>query len=174
MNESNRFPILIPLTVLAFTVAHLTFEHLTGGVKSHHLFNQADLPAISNWFGLITLPFLGVIFGQRVYTHPTTKHWAGVPVPMLVALLSAFIYGAILAASFLLSATNITSIAFLGLFVCGFVFPVYRIEYILGFVAGMTVIIGSVLPLLFALVVALTSFVVRYIVRKIAGIFYKR
>ena len=143
-------------------------------MRSHNLLNRPDLPVISNWFGLITLPFLGVVLGLRVRTHPSSTRWAGVPIPVLAALLGALIYGATLAASFSLGATNITSAAFLGLFVCGFVLPVYRVEYLLGFVAGMTVTFGAVLPLLVALVVAAVSFVVRYIVSKVAGIFQKR
>ena len=174
MKESYRFPVVIPLTALAFAAAHLSFEHFTGGVRSHHLLNRPDLPAISNWFGLITLPLLGVVLGLRVRAHPSSTRWARVPVSVLAALLGALIYGVALAASFSLGATNITSAAFIGLFVCGFVFPIYRVEYILGFVAGMTITIGGVLPLLFALVIAAVSFIVRYIVSKVAAIFHKR
>jgi hypothetical protein len=174
MNESYRFPIVIPLTVLAFAAAHLTFEHFTRGVRSHNLLNRTDLPAISNWFGLITLPLLGVVLGLRVRAHPSSTRWARVPVSVLAPVLGALIYGVALAASFSLGATIITSAAFLGLFVCGIVFPVYRVEYILGFVTGMTVTFGGVLPLLVALVVAAVSFVVRYIVSKVAAVFRKK
>lgn len=173
MNNSYRFPVLIPLAVLAFAAAHLAFEHFNGGVRSHNLLNRQDLPAISNWFGLITLLSLGVILGLRIRTHPSSTRWAGVPVPVLVALLGALIYGATLAASFSFGATDITSAAFLGLFVCGVVLPVYRVEYLLGFVVGMTATFGGVLPLLVALVVATMSFVVRFIVSKVAGVFHK-
>ena len=91
MNETYRFPILIPLAALLFAAAHLTFEHYTGGVRSHHLLNRPDLPAISNWLGLITLPLLGVVLGLRVRTHPSSTRWAGIPVPVLAALLGALI-----------------------------------------------------------------------------------
>ena len=174
MNNSYRFPILIALTSLAFVATQLTFEHFTGGVRSHNLLNRPDLPAISNWFGLITFPLLGVVLGLRVRTHPSSTRWAGIPVPMLTALLGALIYGAALAASFSLGETNITSAAFLGLFGCGLLLPVYRIEYIHGFVAGMLVTFGGVLPLLVALVVSGVSFVVRYIVSSVAAVFHKR
>ena len=137
------------------------------------MLHRQDLPAISNWFELITLPSLGVILGLRIRTHPSSTRWAGVPVPVLVALLGALIYGATLAASFSFGATDITSVAFLGLFVCGVVLPVYRVEYLLGFVVGMTVAFGAVLPLLVALVVAAVSFAARYIIGKVVGVFHK-
>jgi hypothetical protein len=41
------------------------------------------------------------------------------------------------------------------------VFPVYRAEYIFGFVVGMTIAFGSVIPLAFALFFATVSFVLR-------------
>ena len=82
MKEPRRFPILIPLAALVFAAAHLTYEHFTGGVRSHHVLNRPDLPAISNWFGLLTLPLLGVVLGLRVRTHPPSRRWAGVPVPV--------------------------------------------------------------------------------------------
>jgi len=167
VKHPDRYPVLIPLIALAFTAVHLILEHFTGGVLSHHLFNNPDLPAISNWLELITLPVLGVVLGQRVRTHPSSKRRAGIPVPVLTALLGAILYGAVLAASFSLGAETITSAAFLGLIVCGFVLPVYRVEYILGFVAGMTFTIGGILPLLFALVVAAVSFTVRPLVSRV-------
>jgi len=174
MRELRRFPFQIPLAALAFAAAHLFFEHFSGGVRSHNLLNRPDLPAISNWFGLVTLPLLAVILGLRVRTHPSSRRWAGVPVPLLTALLGALIYGGAMAASFSLGATNITLAAFLGLFVCGLVLPVYRVEYILGFVAGMSIIFGGVLPLLVALVVAAVSFGIRYVAGKVVGAFRKK
>lgn len=174
MNESYRFPIQIPLTALAFTAVHLTYEHFTGGVLSHHLLHRPDLPAISNWFELITLPLLGVVLGLRIRTHPSSTRWAGVPVPVLAAFLGALIYGVVIAVLFSLGAENITSAALLGLFLCALVLPVYRIEYILGFVAGMTFTIGGILPLLFALIIATMSFSFRYILSKIDEFFHKK
>jgi hypothetical protein len=58
VNPPNRFPVLLPVAGFAFAAAHLAFEHFTGGVQSHNLLNRPDLPAISNWLGLVTLPLL--------------------------------------------------------------------------------------------------------------------
>ena len=174
MRRPRSFPILIPLTALAFAAVHLTFEHFTVGVPSHHMLNRPDLPAISNWFGLVTLPLLGVVLGLRVRALHAPRSWAGVPIPVLAAILGALVYGGAMGASFSLGAESITTAAFLGLFVCGIVLPVYRIEYILGFVAGMSVTFGGVLPLPVALVVATISFVVRYIIFKLMGAIRKK
>jgi hypothetical protein len=34
----------------------LLWEHLQGGVLSHHLRNDPELPAISNWWGGLLVP----------------------------------------------------------------------------------------------------------------------
>src|SRR6056297_3560735 len=44
---------------LLASVIHLVWEYTHGGVQSHHLLARPDLPAISNWWGLAILPFLG-------------------------------------------------------------------------------------------------------------------
>jgi len=156
------------LVALLFAVAHLGFEHFTGGVQSHNVLNNPDLPAISNWLGLITLPFLGVILALRVRAHTSPSRWAGIPISVLTALLSAAIYGAVLAISFELGASSVTSVVFFGLFVCALLLPVFRAEYVMGFVMGMTFTFGAVLPLLVATVVAVLSFVSRAVIRFVA------
>ncbi|ALO44879.1 hypothetical protein [Pseudohongiella spirulinae] len=176
MTEPNRFPILLSVAVILLAAGHLGFEHFTGGVRSHNLLNDPDLPAISNWLGLITLPAIAVILGLRVRTYPAPApapapaRLLGLPRPMLVALVGALFYGAAMATSFWLGAENITFGALVGLFVCALVFPVYRAEYILGFVVGMTATFGGVLPLIVALVVAVISFLSRLLFGKVFGL----
>lgn len=174
MTRNNRFPVLLPVAALAFAAAHLAFEHFTGGVRSHHLLNRPDLPAISNWLGLVTLPLLGVLLGLRIRTHSSPARFLGMPLPVLTALAGAFVYGGMLAASFELGASSITSATFIGLFVLALALPVYRAEYVAGFVTGMTFTFGGVLPLLVAMVVAVVSFVVRYSFRSIVALLRKK
>ena len=169
MNLPNRFPVLLPVAALAFAVGHLVFEHVTGGVRSHNLLNRPDLPAISNWLGLVTLPLLGASLGLRVRTHPCPARILGMPRPVFIAFAGALVYGGVLATSFELGAADITSAVFIGLFVVALALPVYRAEYIAGFVTGMTVTFGGVLPLLVAAVAGVFSFVVRFSFRWIAG-----
>ncbi|MBY0445646.1 MAG: hypothetical protein K2Q15_10610, partial [Burkholderiales bacterium] len=83
------------------------------------------------------------------------------PQSMSVPLIGSLLYGAVLAASFHFGAPQLSLAAFIGLFICALALPVYRAEYILGFILGMTVTFGSVIPLIFALVFAAVSFAVR-------------
>lgn len=150
MNTQTRsnLTILFPVAALVFAMAHLIFEHVTGGVLNHHILADPDLPAISNWYGLLTLPLVGLATGYRLQ-RPNS------------AFLGALVYGAVLAISFELGASMLTNIAFFGLIACALAFPIYRAEYVLGFMMGMTFTFGGVLPLIIALIFATISFVVR-------------
>ena len=170
MNAPPRFPIWLPIAALLFAAAHLAFEHFNGGVQSHHLLQRADMPSISNWLGLALLPLLGVVLGLRLRAQPKSAGPAGIPRTILVAFAVALLYGAALAVSFELGPNAFTSAAFFGLFVCALAFPVYRAEYVLGFVVGMTFTFGAVIPLLVALVVGTVSLVARYGFRAVARV----
>ncbi len=174
MTARHRFPTWLPVAALLFAGAHLAFEHCNGGVQSHHLLQRADLPSISNWLGLALLPLLGVVLGLRLRAQPVSAGPAGIPRTILVAFAVALLYGAALAVSFELGPNAFTSVAFFGLFACALAFPVYRSEYMLGFVVGMTFTFGAVLPLLVALVVGTVSLVARSCFRAVAKLLRSR
>lgn len=170
MQTHGRAPAYLALAALAFGLVHLVHEHLNGGVQSHHLLNRSDLPAVSNWLGVLILPLLGWVLGLRVRNHSLSTGRSGFPAGAWVGLLGSFLYGAALAASFELDASALTSGLFLGLFVLAVALPIYRAEYILGFVVGMTFTFGAVLPALVAGVLALISFLVRHAIRAVAAL----
>ena len=143
-----------PSAALVFVIACLTLEHLNGGVQSHHLLNNPDLPAISNWFGLVTLPILAALFAQRVTQQVKQR-------PLFIVFGSAVLYGALMAITFTYDASDITGALFIGLIALSIVLPVFRVEYIFGFVVGMSYTFGGVLPLIVASVLGFVSFVVR-------------
>jgi hypothetical protein len=165
MSIFQRIPVLLPLVALAFAAVHLAFEFFTGGVKGHHLLNRSDLPVISNWLELLTLPLLGFALWLRIRSHVSREHLVGFPRSVLAALIGGSIYGIVLSVAFELNATLIMNAAFVGFLVLAAALPVYRVEYITGFVVGMTYSFGGVLPLIVAVVVATISFVVRKIAR---------
>lgn len=159
MTSRYRMPVLLTLAALAFVGTQLTLEHLGGGVQRHHLLNRADLPAISNWLGMLTLPALGLALGMRV------RRLGGFTAPAVAGLVVAFLYGTALATGFELGAGGFTQALFLGLFAVAVLAPVYRAECLAGFVAGMTFTFGAVLPFGFALVFAGLSATVRFGIR---------
>lgn len=167
MQARQQMPAFLALCSLVFGAALLAHEHLNGGVRSHHLLNRPDFPAISNWFGLLILPILGWLLGIRFRDHLTSSTGSGLSIGIWAGLVCSLIYGGALAISFELGPSAWTSGLFFGLFVLALALPIYRTESIFGFVVGMTSTFGAVLPTLVAVVFALVSVVVHFAFRAV-------
>ncbi|MFC0252184.1 hypothetical protein [Massilia consociata] len=151
------------LTAAAFVLeaVHLGWEHVRGGVAAHHLLNRADLPSVSNWWGLLVVPLLVWLLVGRIQRRGATLVQAGsrerfrtlVRVRFTVTLL----WGAALALAFELGHPA-AGFLFFGAFAGALFLHLYRAEYVLGIALGMTFTFGAVLPLLVATVLAGLSF----------------
>jgi len=153
---------VVALTTL-FVIAHLAWEYMHGGVKSHHLFARSDMPAISNWWGLIILPMLGWLASWlvklRAAKEPKTLQKA------LAGSLGALLIGITLSISFQTGHEQIASYIFFAALLSGIIFPVYRAEYVFGFVLGMAFVFGAVLPALFASIGVIISAISHFLIR---------
>lgn len=147
---------------LAAEVLHLGWEYTHGGVPSHHLLNRADLPAVSNWWGLMVVPLLVWFLVGRIQRRGATLVQAGSRERFRALAQARFgaalLWGAALALAF---AQGHPAVGFLfgGAFAAGLLFHVYRAEYVLGFALGLTFTFGAVLPVLIASVIAACSFI---------------
>lgn len=170
-NSFRHFSPLAPVAGLVFALAFVAFEYFNGGVKTHHFLARADLPGFSNWFTLLVLPVLGVALAVRSAVEKVRNSSGATSQQLAVGAISSFVYGGALAASFLFGLDQLSFVLFLGLFLFTIAFPIYRAECIFGFVAGMTIAFGSVIPLAFALFFATVSFTGRrvgtYVISKV-------
>lgn len=168
-----RSRVLLTAAVAVLVAAHLGWEHLDGGVRSHHLLDRADLPAISNLWGLLVLPVLAWLLVGRMQARSVGGAF-GVDPGLWRRLLAATLYGAAMAASFAFDLAGVTSAMFQGLFALAVVLPLYRSEYVLGFVLGMTLAFGAVLPALVAAVLATVSLLLHPPARYLVGVAARR
>ncbi len=173
MSSSRTVVQMAPLAALAFAAAFVGFEYFNGGVKTHHFLARADLPGFSNWFALLVLPLLGVVLAFRAKSAKDGQASSLFSPTLAVGTVGSLAYGAALAASFHLGLEQVSLVLFLGLFFCSIAFPVYRAEYIFGFVVGMTVAFGSVIPLAFALFFATISFAFRRVAALVLAVVRK-
>ena len=153
------FTLLVVLCIWSL----LIWQHFHGGVPSHHLLNRSDLPSISNWWGGILLPFLTWFLVGRINMRKGTKNSNAV----IGGFFGALFYGIALSASFVNGFEQISSLMGPGLLIIALFFPIYRPQYFLGFVIGMTYAIGALLPTGFGVVVGLVSFVIYNYIRPI-------
>lgn len=130
-------------------LGHLAWEHFHGGVRRHHLLHRADLPSVSNGWGLLLLPALAWYLIGRI-DRRRGRLEEGRPGPLrnsvIMGFAGALLFGLLLSGCFTFRYETWAGILFQGLFLLALVLPVYRAECVLGFVVGMTFVFGAVLP----------------------------
>lgn len=153
MNEKLFFKVQLCFTAIVviaiFTLLFWNYFH--EGVPSHHILNDESLPEISNWWGGLLLPllvwFLFYTLKKRVVgIKDENRSVQKFPINIIYAFICALILGVLLSVFFTLGYANFPAYIILIILVSGLFFPIYRAEYLLGFVIGMTFTFGAVLP----------------------------
>jgi len=149
--------------VMLVTLAMLAWEHFNGGVKTHHLMQSAAMPSISNVWNLLLLPAIAWFLSGRIerrITRPHMRHSSGIEKisPTIAAgFVGALLVGSLLSIFFAFGNEDITAVIFFGMLLTALVLPVYRAEYVLGFVLSMTFIFGAFIPLAIGSIIAVIA-----------------
>lgn len=161
LDPHGRTQVVAALGAFVLVALHLAWELMHGGVASHHFLARADMPSISNWWGIVLVPVLAWFVTGRVLGRaaPGQNREGLIRANIrgaLPAFCGALVYGGMLALSYTFG-FGFEQYLFLALFAIGLVLPIYHGEYILGFVLGMMVTFGSILPVIVAAVLATFS-----------------
>lgn len=168
MSEQRLIRMRVGMTALiaAWVGALLAWEHLHGGVVTHNLLARDDMPGISNWWGVL-LPVLGWFLLGRIQRRIRRNHGKGAShgrAAAVAGFAGAVLFGTLLSVFFMTGQEHLTSYMTVALLPLALLFPIYRAEYVLGFVLAMALTFGAVLPTVFACVVALMAVVMyRYV-----------
>jgi len=170
--KALQFPALrLYLTLLAtFAIlAVLAWEHFNGGVTSHHILHRADMPAISNWWGALLLPALTWFLAGRVQKR-AARNASGnnashkIPGSVISGFFAAVFLGTLLSVFFTHGNETLTAYVFQTILLLALLLPAYRAECLLGFVLGMTLTFGVVIPTTIACIIAALSAFVHLLV----------
>jgi hypothetical protein len=167
-HESQRLRLTAAALVTLAYLADLLWQHLHGGVITHHLLQRADMPAISNWWGLLVLPVLTWFLAGRIQRRIGVQgsgEAPRLPIRVVAGFAVALLLGALLAVSFTYSVASMTEYVFDVILLLAVLLPVYRAECVLGFVLAMSITFGAVLPTLVATVLAAGSAVIHLLLR---------
>lgn len=165
VNLNSRTKILITTIVTVFVLGLLLLEHLQGGVISHHLLARKDMPKISNWWGILTVPLITWVLLTLIQKRHvrSANDQKSVYKEEVYGFIGAFIFGVIITILFY-NAPELPGYLLLMTFVLALFMPIYRPEYYLGFILSMTYGFGGILPVLFGLVlIAVYMIEYRYI-----------
>jgi hypothetical protein len=168
MTAKEFYKIRLYITAVA-TIAIwllLVCDYFHGGVPSHHILQREDLPAFSNWWGGILLPLLTWFLLYRIQKRLSNNStgFKGSK-NMLYAFIGALIFGILLSVFFTLGNTEMPYYMIVSLLFTALLLPIYRAEYFLGFVIGMTFTFGGVLPSIIISILSLIGAVLFLIVR---------
>lgn len=168
----TRCLVLAPLLGAVVAIVQLAWEASHGGIQSHHLLARADLPAVSNLWGLATLPALGWLAVHFIKRRAAVcEHAVG---RALAAFACALMLGGALSLAFSLGMEAASTGLFLSAFLAGLFVPTYRAEYVFGFVIGMTWAVGPVLPTIAGILPATVSLPAHFVLRPAALGLYRK
>jgi hypothetical protein len=161
--------ILTTVTITILILGLLIWQHFHGGVPSHHILQQEDLPEISNWWGALLLPVLTwILWGRiekRLNKQGSSTQLANQNTKIIGLLLLGLILGLSIAVSFTYDYNFFLDNVLYVFLVLGFFLPLYYAEFILGFILGMTYTFGAVLPTVFILIIAGFGFLLYRLLR---------
>lgn len=147
--------IWLVVCVFVAELAHLVWEHLHGGIVSHHLLANPELPAIWNGWGLVLLPALAWWasgrFARRIERRGDRR---GAVIKGFIGLALAATLGVLLSVFFLQGLEDAAGLVLLSALGLALLLPGYRAECVLGFLLAMTFVFGAVLPLIIGSIVA--------------------
>jgi hypothetical protein len=170
MNQKLTFKTRIIYTgiVTILIWGHLAWDYFHEGVPTHHILHREDLPGISNWWGGIVLPLFTWFLLYLIQNNMNDNDKSNInssPIQFLYRFLGALLFGILLSFFFTIG-SEIPGYMMIGIILLSFFIPLYRPEYLLGFVLGMTYTFGAILPIgigIILTVIFIISFkIVRY------------
>ena len=165
--RKNKFKVVFGTGLLALLC--ILWEYYNGGVITHHLLARKDLPGISNWWGLLTLPTLAWISLSLILERQNKNQ--GTENTVIRRFLSAFLFGALASLLWEFKLDEILQYYILLPLPIALFKPVHLPEYLLGFVIGMLFTFGGILPIIIGLVLMLLCFLTYKFVRVLKSLF---
>lgn len=159
LSLNNRL-IITGISTVAFSLVLLQ-EYLTGGIATHYLLHDKNLPGFSNWWGLITIPtvtWIALWLIKKRSNEFVTKN-------TLLRFLTALLFGITMSLAWNANLENLMLYMMLGSIILSLFILMYRPEIFLGFVLGMMLTFGAILPLILG-VVLFIIFMITHAIKK--------
>ena len=156
LNQNRRLLITLIITLIVW--GHIVWDYFHGGIPTHYLFHNGDLPGIPNWWGGLVLPFFTYFLLYRIHKRidsPNTKE--GLQQVVLSFLASVLV--AISIAICFMNTIDVIDYIMGSLFILAFFKPLYKAEYLLGWVLGSAFTFGAIIPIGFGSLICLFFFI---------------
>ena len=172
MNEKSFFKTSLYIAgIIVLVVSGLLFwDYFHGGVPSHHLLAKKNLPEVSNWWGIVTFPLATAILLYRIKKRMFEKNdliSQQQSRNLIISFVGAFVYAAAIAVSFATGNSQISGILFPLIFAIALFIPIYKAEYILGFMVGLLYTFGGFLPVFISVILAAISYLLYQLLHRL-------
>lgn len=169
MNEqlNLRKRIIFTGLVTILIWSHLAWDYFHDGVPTHHLFHSADFPGMSNWWGGIALPFITWFLLYRVQKRMNENENSNTDhnlTQVVYRFSGALIFGIVLSILFTLG-SDAPGYMMIGIIVLSFFIPLFRAEYLLGYILGLAYTFGAIIPIVLGSILATLFFIAYKFVR---------
>ena len=144
MQRFVRLSITLIVTLLIW--GHILWDHFHGGIPTHYLLHNKSMPGIPNWLGGIVLPFFTYFLLYRVNKRYQRDLVTGIWKSIIIRFALGLMFAIGISVSFM-NEIPITDYLMLSLFVLALFFPLYRSEYLLGWVLGASFTFGAIIPI---------------------------
>jgi uncharacterized protein YacL len=166
----KKLRLIITVIISILILGLLIWDYFHDGVPSHHILDQKNLPAISNWWSAILLPILTWILLGKIKSRIENQtkidsQYKSAITRVLVRFSIGLVFGIILSVSFINNYKPFLDNVLYLLLILSFIVPIFFSEFILGFVLGMTYTFGAILPTAFILIMAAIGFVIYRFIR---------
>lgn len=178
MNDKISLRLRLGITVVVtFLIwGQLAWDYFHGGIPTHYLLHDGDLPGITNWWGAIVLPFFTWFLLYRIHKRIDGPNMPVASESLRIIILRFFAaaFVAIAISIFFMNSIDVIDYIMGCLFVLAFFFPLYKSEYLLGWVLGSAFIFGAIIPISFSSIIALVFFLFYKILRVIINYFQSK
>lgn len=172
----NKLLIITGAFIITFIC--VLFEYFNDGVITHHLLAREDLPGISNWWGLLTIPLLSWIsitfINKRRHKKIAEEAHKDNDVKIVKGFTAALLFGITVSLLWEFNLESILPYYILLPILIAFFKPVHFPEYLLGFVIGMLLTFGGILPILIGTVLLIICFLIHTIIRVIKRVLFSK
>ena len=177
LNEMNqkltlKTRIIFTGVVTILIWAHLAWDYFHDGVPTHRILQSEDLPGISNWWGGIVLPLFTWLLLYLIQKRMNINNNSNInsnSIHFTYRFLGGLLFGILLSFFFSIG-SEIPGYMMIGIIPLSFFIPLYRPEYILGFVLGMTYTFGAILPIVVGIILTILFIISYKLIR--SGILY--
>jgi len=168
MKLSIKARILLTAIVTFLIWAHLAWDHFHGGIPTHYILHDPNMPGIPNWLGAIALPFFTWFLLYRIHKRIDSANNRESLKTVFLRFMGGIIFALIISISFM-NGIEVTDYVMGLIFILAFFFPLYKSEYLLGWVIGASYTFGAIIPIGFGSILALVFFLFYKVSRGILG-----